>query len=52
VQPELEAALDILLLTPDEQARRRVVRWARLLEEAAADGDMGEVEALLEDMVG
>jgi hypothetical protein len=52
VERELEAALHTLLLTSDQRKQRQMVSWARLLEAAAADGNMGQVAVLLEDMVG
>jgi hypothetical protein len=51
VEPELEAALHTLLLTSEEREQRRVIGWSRLLEAAAAQGNMGQVTTLLEDMV-
>lgn len=51
MEPELEAALHTLLLTSEEREQRRVIGWSRLLEAAAAQGNMGQVTTLLEDMV-
>jgi hypothetical protein len=51
VGQDLEAALHTLLLTSEDWEQRKVVRWTRLLEAAAADGNMGRVAVLLEDMV-
>jgi hypothetical protein len=51
VEPDLESALHTLLLTSEERVQRRLIRWARVLQAAAAAGDMDQVTALLEDMV-